>query len=707
MRTQRNSADVEQGRNSLLANDALADMSLPTPRKYNNIMLSVCSFILVTEFCERLTFYGLSGSLPVFWTQKFGLSTALATELNSLFSAVNYLTPLVGAYVADVMLGRFATIGGFCIVYVAGLAMCVVAAYPTILSQPLFFIGLFGFVALGAGGIKPNVVVLGADQFDLRDPEQRKQKDSFFNWFYWSINVGATFSFIFLTNLATNGMGAIPERDGFFASFAIPLGAFVLAIIAFFAGSSRYTKNQPQGSVLTKFFGVVIFAAKRTSDGFWLAFGAAFCVPVATVITIASYFVDPGSTIQQALAITGMVLILGGLTMFVVYGQRTEWVDVARKDKGGPYDDADVDDVADVVRVVPYLAFIVAFWAIYGQMSNNFLLQGCQMNIRLGTGKNPTQLNAATLNCFDSSVILVFIPLFDKFLYPSIERAGIRLTVLRKIGTGFFFCILSMTVAGVIEISRKDAQTILYTDETMPPSDLANGCATVVKDNKCSVSLSKEGNGECHCSISESSSGYLTGCTDQPLNDISIWFQSFQFLLIGIGEIFTSISSYELFYSEVPESMRSVCQALNLLATCLGSFITGALNSVFVTWLPDNLNNGKLNIFFFVLAFLMFLNLLAFMRVSPGFKYKDQTLVDERVPSRRELNASRLSNDLGRSSFSNDDEKTWHFRLETPDFGAAALNAFRLAADQPAYTGTGVSIATLGGFQENVKVTQD
>ena len=136
--------------------------------------------------------------------------------------------------------------------------------------------------------------------------------------------------------------------------------------------------------------------------------------------------------------------------------------------------------------------------------------------------------------------------------------------------------------------------------------------------------------------------------------------------------IFTSISSYELFYSEVPESMRSVCQALNLLATCLGSFITGALNSVFVTWLPDNLNDGKLNIFFFVLAFLMFLNLLAFMRVSPGFKYKDQTLVDERVPSRRELNASRLSNDLGRSSFSNDGSSS-------SDLAAATAAAVRTA----------------------------
>ena len=118
--------------------------------------------------------------------------------------------------------------------------------------------------------------------------------------------------------------------------------------------------------------------------------------------------------------------------------------------------------------------------------------------------------------------------------------------------------------------------------------------------------------------------------------------------------------------------MRSVCQALNLLATCLGSFITGALNSVFVTWLPDDLNHGKLNIFFFVLAFMMLLNLLAFLRVSPGFKYKDLSFAEERVPSRRELNASRLSNDLGRSSFSNDGSSS-------SDLAAAAAAAARTA----------------------------
>ena len=40
----------------------------------------------------------------------------------------------------------------------------------------MFLLGLFGGVAFGTGGIKPNVVVLGADQFDCSDPEQNKQK---------------------------------------------------------------------------------------------------------------------------------------------------------------------------------------------------------------------------------------------------------------------------------------------------------------------------------------------------------------------------------------------------------------------------------------------------------------------------------------------------------------------------------------------------
>jgi dipeptide/tripeptide permease len=46
-------------------------------------------------------------------------------------------------------------------------------------------------VAVGTGGIKPNVSAFGADQFDDNNRKERKEKQSFFNWFYLVINVGS------------------------------------------------------------------------------------------------------------------------------------------------------------------------------------------------------------------------------------------------------------------------------------------------------------------------------------------------------------------------------------------------------------------------------------------------------------------------------------------------------------------------------------
>ena len=66
----------------------------------------------------------------------------------------------------QLILCRFTTIMGFCALYAAGMLACCLAAHPGVLSGPLFFLGLFGGVAVGSGGIKPNVVVLGAEQVD-------------------------------------------------------------------------------------------------------------------------------------------------------------------------------------------------------------------------------------------------------------------------------------------------------------------------------------------------------------------------------------------------------------------------------------------------------------------------------------------------------------------------------------------------------------
>ena len=115
-----------------------------------------------------------------------------------LFSAIVYVTPVLGAYIADVYAGRYLTILGFCVVYIIGLLLTTASAWPTAgynatdgqehsapfyiddgVAQGLSFAGLFVCVSLGAGGIKSNVVVLGADQFVL--PQQAAQQAAFFN----------------------------------------------------------------------------------------------------------------------------------------------------------------------------------------------------------------------------------------------------------------------------------------------------------------------------------------------------------------------------------------------------------------------------------------------------------------------------------------------------------------------------------------------
>lgn len=45
-----------------------------------SVLLSVCSFILITEFCERLSYYGMSGSLVYLFQNRLGLTNSEVRE---------------------------------------------------------------------------------------------------------------------------------------------------------------------------------------------------------------------------------------------------------------------------------------------------------------------------------------------------------------------------------------------------------------------------------------------------------------------------------------------------------------------------------------------------------------------------------------------------------------------------------------------------
>ena len=62
-----------------------------------------------------------------------------------------------------------------------GLVLVVLASIPGEAKPGIVYPAMY-IIAIGTGGIKPNVSTMGADQFDERYSQDRREKESFFNW---------------------------------------------------------------------------------------------------------------------------------------------------------------------------------------------------------------------------------------------------------------------------------------------------------------------------------------------------------------------------------------------------------------------------------------------------------------------------------------------------------------------------------------------
>ena len=184
-----------------------------------------------------------------------------ATGLTTFFQFWCYVTPILGAIIADQYLGKYKTILVFCGVCIIGLVILTLTAIPISLSHGA---GLGGFVTaiivfgLGTGSIKSNVAPLIADQYKRRrmavtttakgerviiDPSITIQR--IYMIFYTCINIGA------LSLLATPYM----ERDiGFWSAYLLCLCMFVAGTSVLIVGKKFYVIRPPQGSVITDAF---------------------------------------------------------------------------------------------------------------------------------------------------------------------------------------------------------------------------------------------------------------------------------------------------------------------------------------------------------------------------------------------------------------------------------------------------------------------
>ena len=155
--------------------------------------------LFATEMWERFSYYGMRALLTLYLTAElvnggFGLERTEALEIYAIFTGLVYLTPILGGWFADKVLGQRKTIyiGGF--VMAVGQFLLASSAWLANTSASefsdyrmfIFNLGL-GILIIGNGFFKPNISTIVGDLYDNNDP----RKDSAFNIFYMGINLGA------------------------------------------------------------------------------------------------------------------------------------------------------------------------------------------------------------------------------------------------------------------------------------------------------------------------------------------------------------------------------------------------------------------------------------------------------------------------------------------------------------------------------------
>ncbi|KAG6523559.1 hypothetical protein ZIOFF_013420 [Zingiber officinale] len=444
-------------------------------------------------------------------------------------------------------------------------------------SQTAAVFAALYLIALGTGGIKPCVSSFGADQFDESDASEKKRKTSFFNWFYFSINIGSL--------VASSVLVWVQTDVGWGWGFGIPAAAMALAVGSFFLGTPLYRHQRPGGSPITRVAQVIVAALRKIR------------VEVPEDKSLLH------ETAREASAIRGSRKLDHTDQFEHVNSDLTAGDEATKDGQANPWrlcTVTQVEELKSLVRLLPVWASGIVFSAVYSQMGTMFVLQGNTLDRRLG---RRFQIPSASLSLFDTLSVIAWVPVYDRLVVPIARRFTGRergFTQLTRMGVGLVISIFAMLAAGVLELTRLSAvkRYGLYDD--------AGGGAVPV----------------------------------------SVFWQVPQYFIVGAAEVFTFIGQLEFFYDQAPDAMRSMCSALSLTTTALGNYLSALLVTIVtgittknenLGWIPDNLNRGHLDYFFWLLAILSLLNFGAYLFIAKWYTYKKTTDSQNKVDDDVEL----------------------------------------------------------------------
>ncbi|OMO52436.1 Proton-dependent oligopeptide transporter family [Corchorus olitorius] len=554
----------------------------PAERSKSGGWLSA-AMILGVEACERLTTLGIAVNLVTYLTGTMHLGNATSANTVTNFLGTSFMLCLLGGFIADTFLGRYLTIGIFATVQATGVTILTISTVVPSLRPPkcnmdhpetctpatgIQLTILYLALYLTALGTGGLKSSVSGFGSDQFDDSDPEEKSQMTNFFNW---------FYFFINIGSLGsvtiLVYIQDNLGREWGYGICACAIVIGLVAFLSGTRRYRFKKLVGSPLTQIATVFVSAWKKRK------------------MELPS---DPSLLFNVDDVAEG----LKKMKQKLPHSKQFRYLDraaikdpsVTETNKWNLATLTDVEEVKMVLRMLPIWATTIIFWTVYAQMTTFSVSQATTMNRHIGTFEIPS----GSLTLFFVIAILGTVPIYDYLIAP-IARKALKnpqgLTPLQRIGVGLVLSIIAMIIAALTEIKR----------------------------------------------LRVASSHGLTNNQAATIPMTVFWLVP-QFLIVGAGEAFTYTGQLDFFLRECPKGMKTMSTGLFLSTLALGFFVSSLLVSIVhkVTgnhkpWLPDNLNQGRLYDFYWLLAILSCLNLIVFVVCAKGYVYKEKRFADEGI----------------------------------------------------------------------------
>ncbi|XP_020547991.1 protein NRT1/ PTR FAMILY 2.11-like [Sesamum indicum] len=344
---------------------------------------------------------------------------------------------------------------------------------------------------------------------------------------------------------------------------ALPTIFMFLSCLLYFVGTRLYVKVKPEGSPITSLVQVATVAFKKRK----------LELPEQPWINLFNH--TPPNSINSKLPYTDQFSFLDKAA--IITPEDEIKADGYAANPWNLCSMQQVEEAKCVIRVIP--VSLTAILYHIGAQQQYVVFQALQSDRRLGnTG---FQIPAASYVIFAMLSLTLWVPVYDRLVVPFMRRIkkGEGITVLQRIGIGLFITIVESLVGAFVEERRR-------------MSALRRGSAV------------------------------------SPMS--AMWLVP-QLALGGLAEAFNAIGQIEFYYKQFPENMRSIAGAFFFCGSAVSNYAYSFLISVVHRmtegsstgdWLPEDLNKGRLDNFYYLVAALCALNFGYFLLCASWYRYK-------------------------------------------------------------------------------------